>query len=172
MISRTLFEQFITTLGRWYLDATVTVLWQVAGTWRHCVPDSQTLPRPVRSRAPPSGDRRPCYQMFLAVYSILIMKTIWSILLMDRSPLPLWIHFQFIFLLIYFYILWWHGSAITCQMFNYGTWKRVILLGDGWYCLTTGDIPKKNRLRRIYARTVHHRFWLASYERLNYSLDL
>ena len=55
-----------------------------------------------------------------------------------------------------------------------GTWQPVILLDDRWY-------SKNYRLRRIYARTVHHRFWLASYERLNirstkykhkYSLDL
>ena len=41
-----------------------------------------------------------------------------------------------------------------------GTWQRVILLDYGWY-------SKKYRLRRIYAHTVHHRFWLASYEHLN-----
>ena len=48
-------------------------------------------------------------------------------------------------------------------------------LGNGWYFLTTGDISwrrvifsKKYWLRRIYARTVRHRFWLASYERLNW----
>ena len=40
-------------------------------------------------------------------------------------------------------------------------------LGNGWYCLTTVDIPKKYWLRRTYARNVHHRFWLAPYERLN-----
>ena len=47
--------------------------------------------------------------------------------------------------------------------------------------LATGDIPKKHRLRRIDARTVYHRYWLVSYERLNkrstkykhkYSFDL
>ena len=47
---------------------------------------------------------------------------------------------------------------------------HVMELDNGWYRLTTGDIPKKYRLRRIYARTVHHRFWLASYERLNYGV--
>ena len=35
-------------------------------------------------------------------------------------------------------------------------WRRVIF-----------QFQKKYRLRRIYERTVHHRFWLASYERLN-----
>ena len=44
-----------------------------------------------------------------------------------------------------------------------GTWQREILLNDGW-------CSKKYRLRRIYARTVHHRFLLASYERLNYGV--
>ena len=56
-----------------------------------------------------------------------------------------------------------------------------------WWILATGDIAwrremfQKYRLRRIYASTVHHRFWLESYERLDirsakykhkYSLDL
>ena len=41
-----------------------------------------------------------------------------------------------------------------------GTWQRVILLDDGRY-------SKNFRRRKIYARTVHRIFWLASYERLN-----
>ena len=53
-------------------------------------------------------------------------------------------------------------------------------LCNGWHCLTSNDIPKRYRLRRIYTRTVSHRFWLAYFERLNlrsmkyklkYSLD-
>ena len=53
-----------------------------------------------------------------------------------------------------------------------GTFQWVILLDDGWY-------SKKYRLRRIYARTVNHSFWLASFIEyeiqtilLYYSLDL
>ena len=58
----------------------------------------------------------------------------------------------------------WLKSISSAESWNHAlthdrTWKRVISLDDGWY-------SKKNRLRRIYARTVHHRFWLASYERL------
>ena len=52
--------------------------------------------------------------------------------------------------------IWWKSispaeswnHALSCD----GTWQRVILLDDGWY-------SKNYRLRRIYARTVHHRFW-------------
>ena len=44
-----------------------------------------------------------------------------------------------------------------------------------WWNLDTGDIAWRrvifqkisNRLRRLDARMVHHKFWLASYERLN-----
>ena len=36
----------------------------------------------------------------------------------------------------------------------------VMELGNVWYNLTTGGIPNKYRLRRIYMRTVHHIFWL------------
>ena len=54
---------------------------------------------------------------------------------------------------------------ITPESWNHvitrdGTWQGVILLVDGWY-------SKKHRLCRIYARTVHYRFWPESYERLN-----
>ena len=40
-------------------------------------------------------------------------------------------------------------------------------LGNGWFLLDDGWYSKKYGLRRIYARTVHHRFWQASYESLN-----
>ena len=48
----------------------------------------------------------------------------------------------------------------------------MIELGNGWHSLTTGDIPKKYWLRRIYASTVHHRFWLTNLQSKKYSLDL
>ena len=44
------------------------------------------------------------------------------------------------------------------------------------HVMELGNVFQKNRLRRIYARTVHRGFWLASYEqstkyKLKYSLD-
>ena len=68
------------------------------------------------------------------------------------------------------------SSILTCMH----TWRTEIHLikinitrwimkprPNTWWNLATGDIPKKYGLCKINARTVHHRFWVASYERLN-----
>ena len=51
--------------------------------------------------------------------------------------------------------------------------RWILKLGNGWYCLTTGDFPKKYPLRRIYACKVHHRFWLSwAFEFTEYEIRL
>ena len=79
--------------------------------------------------APPSGDRRPirCFAFWSWKQSDQFFDG--SIASSLVNPFPMYINF----LLIYFHIVWWYGSAITCQMFNYRTLQRVILLDDGWY---------------------------------------
>ena len=84
-----------------------------------------------------------------------------------------WDQFMRYLIILYFHVKnliligWKHlvKSISPAESWNHaltlnGTWQRKVLLDDGWY-------SKKYRLRKIYARTVHHRFWLASYERLN-----
>ena len=74
------------------------------------------------------------------------------------------------------------SSILTCMH----TWRTEIHLikinitrwimkprPSTWWNFVMGDIARRRvifqiyRLRRIYACTVHHRLWLASYERLN-----
>ena len=88
----------------------------------------------------------------------------------------------------YLFISYFHENSLFCLAERHlikinNTRGLMKPRPNAWWNVATGDIPKfeNYRLRRIYARTVHHRFWLASYERLNilstkyehkYSVDL